>query len=210
MRASSDISGRSRCIVELSRRVIRVQVRRRGWRRIRHRKRAEAHQAHHKAAEYTITVGIQGLGLRVSQSHSREKKNRRKDTIENMLQNLYSPLYEILRRARYETSDFKAMVIAEWNNKGREGPRDCVLSEEQLVRVREIVERFGHYMDSDEQARLTKVLSNPDSIGAIHVERLKQPQHLFLNSEIDQRFDYIKERRDTLRKELEHLIKAPR
>lgn len=135
------------------------------------------------------------------------KKNRRKDTIENMLQNLYSPLYEILRRARYETSDFKAMVIAEWNNiEGREGPRDCVLSEEQLVRVREIVERFGHYMDPDEQARLTKVLSNPDSIGAIHVERLKQPQHLFLNAEIDQRFDYIKDRRDTLRKELEHLI----
>ena len=69
------------------------------------------------------------------------KKNRRKDTIERMLENLYSPLYEILRRARYETGDFKSMVIAEWNHKeGRVGPRDCVLSEEQLARVREVIE----------------------------------------------------------------------
>jgi hypothetical protein len=138
-------------------------------------------------------------------------KNRRKDTIENMLENLYSPLYETLRRVRYETSDFKAMVIGEWSRKqGRQGPRDCVFSEEQLAEVREIIERFGHYMDPVEQALLTKVLSNPDSIGAISTERLKQPQHLFLNVEIDPRFDYIKETRDTLRKQLEELTKGPR
>lgn len=139
------------------------------------------------------------------------RKGRRKDTIESMLENLYSPLYEALRRARYETSDFKAMVIGEWSRKeGRQGPRDCVLSEERLADVREIIEKFGHYMDSVEQALLTKVLSNPDSIGAISRERLKHPQHLFLNAEIDPRFDYIKETRDTLRKELEELTKGPR
>ena len=138
------------------------------------------------------------------------KKNRRKDTIESMLENLYSRLYEILRSARYETSDFKAMVIAEWNRReGRVGPRDCILSEEQLARVREIVERFGHYMDPVEQSQLTKVLSKPDSIGAIQGERLKQPQHLFLNTEIDLRFDYIMKTRDTLRKELDDLIRVP-
>jgi uncharacterized protein YggT (Ycf19 family) len=49
------------------------------------------------------------------------KKNRRKDTIERMLENLYSPLYEIVRRARHETDNFKLMVIAEWDKKGRGG-----------------------------------------------------------------------------------------
>jgi hypothetical protein len=128
------------------------------------------------------------------------KKKRRKDTIESMLENLYSRLYEIFGSARYETSDFKAMVIAEWNRReGRVGPRDCILSEEQLARVREIVERFGHYMGPVEQSQLTKVLSKPDSIGAIQGERLKQLQHLFLNTEIDLRFDYIMKTRDTLR-----------
>ena len=126
-----------------------------------------------------------------------------------MLENLYSPLYEILRRARFETSDFKAMVIAEWDGKeGHQGPRDYVLSEEQLVEVREIVERFGHYMDPVEQAQFTKALSKADSIGAIRAELLKQPQHLFLNTEIDPRFDYIKKTRDTLRRELDDLIRV--
>jgi hypothetical protein len=135
------------------------------------------------------------------------KKNRRKDTIERMLENLYSRLYEILRRARYETSDFKTMVIAECNNvKGRVGPRDCVLSEEQLARVRDIVERYAHYVDSDEQARLTEALSEHVAIGAIQQTRLTQPQYLFLNSQIDPRLDYIKQRRDELRKELDDLI----
>ena len=138
------------------------------------------------------------------------KKNRRKDTVERMLENLYSPLYEILRRARYETDKFKLMVIAEWNKEGRGGPRDCVLSEEQLARVREVVERFGHYMDPVEQALLTKVLANPNSIGAISGDRLTQPWHLFLNAEIDPRFDYIKKTRDTLRKELDELIRVSR
>jgi len=137
------------------------------------------------------------------------KKDRRKDTIERMLENLYSPLYEILRRARHETDNFKPMVIAEWNHKeGRVGPRDCVLSEKQLARVREIVERFGHYMDPVEQALLTKVLANPDSIGAISGDRLTEPWHLFLNAEIDPRFDYIKKTRDMLRKELDELVRV--
>jgi hypothetical protein len=134
---------------------------------------------------------------------------RREDAIERIerkLETLYSPLYEILRRARFETNDFKAMVIAEWSRKeGHVGPRDCVLSEEELTRVREIVERHGHYMDPVEQAKLTKVLSDPDSIGAISGERLKQPWHLFWNAEIDPRFDYIKKTRDALIRELSDL-----
>jgi len=85
-----------------------------------------------------------------------------------------------------------------------------VLSEEQLARVREVVERFGHYMDPVEQALLTKVLANPNSIGATSGERLTQPWHLFLNAEIDPRFDYIKKTRDTLRKELDELIRVSR
>ena len=47
------------------------------------------------------------------------KKDRRKDTIERMLENLYSPLYEILRRARHETDNFKPMVIARMEPQGR-------------------------------------------------------------------------------------------
>lgn len=134
------------------------------------------------------------------------ERDRRQDTIERRLETLYSPLYEVLRRARFETNDFKAMVIAEWSRKeGRVGPRDCVLSEEELAKVREIVERHGHYMDPVEQAKLTKVLSNPDSIGGISGERLKQPWHLFWNAEIDPRFDYIKKTRDALIRELSDL-----
>jgi len=164
----------------------------------------------------TLFVAVVGLAVTIVMARyayatiAEMRKDRRKDTIERMLENLHSPLYEMLRRARHETDDFKSMVIAEWNKKGRGGPRDCVLSEEQLTRVREVVERFGHYMDPVEQALLTKVLANPNSIGATSGERLTQPWHLFLNAEIDPRFDYIKKTRDTLRKELDELIRVSR
>jgi hypothetical protein len=98
-------------------------------------------------------------------------------------------------------------MSSQFNWKGSVGPRNCVLSEEQLATVRDIVERYGHYMDSTEQARLTKALSEHVSIGAIRETRFAQPQYLFLNSLIDPRLDYIKQRRDELRKELDELTK---
>lgn len=124
------------------------------------------------------------------------KKNRRKDTIEKMLENVYSPLYEILRKAKFENherGEARPLSGFEW-----------AVYDNELQTMREIVEKFGHYFD--DRAEFEKV--------SMLVQRPKRTR-VGLNwfngfSEVDmaEHFGYIKRRRDELTDELRELIKV--
>jgi len=59
-------------------------------------------------------------------------KDRRKDTVEKMLENVYSPLYEILRKAKFEDderSKARSLPGFEWSIKDDElEGRSCPLN----------------------------------------------------------------------------------
>jgi hypothetical protein len=72
------------------------------------------------------------------------KKNRRKDTVEKTLENVYSPLYAILPRGESMEGGSR--------EKERELARieiGChyVFYDSEVERMLEILERFGHYVD---------------------------------------------------------------
>ena len=82
------------------------------------------------------------------------KKDRRKDMIERQLEKVYSPLYEILRRAKFENGD---------RSKARQVLRvDWVAHLDEYTRMREIVVVFGHYFENQKELELfAKALENP-------------------------------------------------
>jgi len=123
-------------------------------------------------------------------------KDRRKETIERMLENVYSPLSEILRKAKFENDE---------RSKARNLPGFAwSVKDHELDRLRNIVERFGHYFDRDEIAKFSKVLENP---------KRTRVSVFWLNGfgevEMSERFEYIMKQRKDLMEELRQLTKPP-
>lgn len=79
------------------------------------------------------------------------KKNRRKDTIERMLENIYSPMREILTRARREDTSLRASIRKE---PAKNGIRDYVLSPQEYDQIQRMIDQFGYYLGSVELGRL--------------------------------------------------------
>ena len=73
-----------------------------------------------------------------------------------MLEAVYSPLCDILRRAK--SSEDRQLI--------RKFPpeREYALTEEEFIRVREIIERFGHYLGGQERMAITNVLEQKHDV----------------------------------------------
>jgi hypothetical protein len=131
------------------------------------------------------------------------KRDRRKDLIEKKLSEVYSPLFEILERARWDTKrDSRDMARRATTVTG---PRAYALTEKEFEEIRRIIERFGHFIESKKRDELTKTLDDHETcdIGVIAAPRdvyyrLKTP-------ETDALREYIKKRREELSQELEKL-----
>jgi hypothetical protein len=124
------------------------------------------------------------------------RKNRRKDTIEKMLENAYSPLYEILRRAKFgDERNIIRQAIS---------PREYVLEEEEFTQVREIVERFGHYLGHQERIALTNALAKHD----IYRDLPGGLYYRFRLVDIENHWIHVWKTCESLRKELEDLTKV--
>jgi hypothetical protein len=136
------------------------------------------------------------------------KKDRRKDTIEKMLENLYSPLYGILRRAKFgngERSDARQSHGFEW-----------VIDESELAQILEMTQTYGHYLDRNELAKVLLTLEKP-----MKWREIKPPSTIppttpygtvtyygFTEIDMSEHFDTIKSTRDKLMKELDDLTKV--
>lgn len=121
-------------------------------------------------------------------------KDRRKDTVERMLENVYSPLYEILRKAKFENGD---------RSKARSHPGfEWSVKDDELDRIRNTVERFGHYFDRDEVTKFSRLLEKPKRT-RVSVFWFNG----FSEVEMSGRFEYIKKQRQDLMEELRQLTK---
>lgn len=79
------------------------------------------------------------------------KRDRRKNTIERMLENVYSPMLEILTRARSEKIGRRDAIR---KTPAANGVRDYVVMPQEFDDMRNIVERFSYYIGSPELERL--------------------------------------------------------
>jgi hypothetical protein len=129
------------------------------------------------------------------------RKNRRKDTIERKLENLYSPLYEILSGAKFtlwETTSERDYVKSFLKDVG---PNDYVLKDQELRKIHDIIERSSHYMDLDDRGELTKALQK----FKLHKLTTLGIWYQFFGDGIDPCLDRIARKRERLMKELEKL-----
>jgi hypothetical protein len=151
-----------------------------------------------------LTVSLAGYAF---QAVREAKRDRRKDLIEKKLGEVYSPLCEILRRARWDEKD--AYRAEARRAPAVEGPRLYALSETEFERVREVVERFGHYIDQDVRDKLTEALDDyethsmsghgpPTRLPTVTYYRLRNPK-------VEPLHNHIKNRREELSQELEKL-----
>ncbi len=131
------------------------------------------------------------------------KRNRRKDTIENMLEKIYSPMYEILRRAKFGNDEIRQSIRADPSGNG---PRDYVLEKNEVDEINQLIERYGHYLNPIDLAKLTKAIERPIRSNRVFPGFGIAYFHL-LNAEIDPHFESIKNCRDQLRRELEELTR---
>ena len=129
------------------------------------------------------------------------KKNRRKDTIEKMLENVYSPLYDILRRAQFADDRIKVRMA--------DPAREFVLTEEELGEVHEIIERFGHYLGGQERMGLTNVLEKKVEVWVDQsLGRMTRPRYYrYRLVDLNDHWVFLWRTSDGLRRELEELTK---
>ena len=116
------------------------------------------------------------------------KKDRRKDTAEKQLENVYTPIYEILRLARERGQSH--------------GPSTWVISKKELERIDEIIARFGHYFGRVDLERFRKTLQRGKE------EPVYKETMLYQTAEINDAVQYIEKRRKDLMAELEELTAA--
>lgn len=89
----------------------------------------------------------------------REAKNdRKKASIERMLEKIYFPMLNILDTGRNSKTDMRG-TVREWgvHVRGSEEPKEkwaFVLTQQEFDQIREMVERFGYYLESTELDRL--------------------------------------------------------
>lgn len=134
----------------------------------------------------------------------REAKNdRKKDTIERMLENVYSPLREILMRTRFESTPMRNSVR---QVPFQSGPRDYVLIQEEFDQVRGIVEKFGHYFEPSELLKFRLELEKYD-VTIPSYDPAKGPVlwYRFHNNDLDPRREYIERKCTKLREALQVL-----
>jgi len=125
------------------------------------------------------------------------KKDRRKETIEKQLENLYSPLRETLWRAK-KGNEYHRRTTRE--SIQRVGVIDYVIENEELDDILTRIKTFGHYLDPEEGERLTQALGQS--------EETEHPEYRQIqNAYIDSHFNYIDEKRKRLTEELVKLTK---
>jgi len=129
------------------------------------------------------------------------RKQRKKDTIEKMLENVFFPLYETLRRARFEEG--RRGIRQE---KFHRGPRDYAFQERELAGMREIIERYGHYLDPVRLMKFNMDLDKYDLvIPSYDTRKAPSRYYRFWNGDMDPYFEYFKRRCEELREQLQRL-----
>jgi len=130
------------------------------------------------------------------------RRNRRKDMVEKMLENVYSPLYDILRRAKF--AEDREMIRQSVSQ------REYVLTEEEFVQVRGIIERFGHYLGGQERMAITNVLEQKRDLFIDPHLTAGRRYYRWRLVDIEKHWMFLWRTSEDLRRELEELTKRKR
>lgn len=129
------------------------------------------------------------------------RRNRRKDMVEKMLENVYSPLYDILRRAKF--AEHREMIRQSVSQ------REYVLTEEEFVQVRGIIERFGYYLGGQERMAITNVLEQEHDL-FIDPRVTAGRYYRWRLVDIEKHWVFLWKTSEDLRRELEELTRRKR
>jgi hypothetical protein len=119
------------------------------------------------------------------------KRDRRKDAIEKQLEAAYSPLYEILRRAGFESTDHRNSL---------RGDAKWAVSEAEYSEMRMIIEKHGHHLGRDEAARISKLLQEAKRQRPVADWSYALPEPYVI-----ERYEHLKKLRDDLIDEYDEL-----
>ena len=150
-----------------------------------------------------------GLVYYASVTINEARKDRKKDTIERMLEKIYFPMFEILSRARNENG--VRTMVRSWpvqiGNSEEPGEKGLyVLTSEEFEQIREMVERFGYYLGQTELGRLKFDLEKYYTARSTADLELTQPPWIRLNtSAFDEHWRVLDSRCKQLTSELGRL-----
>jgi len=126
------------------------------------------------------------------------KKDRRKETIEKQLENLYSPLRETLWRAK-KGNEYHRQTTRDIIN--RVGVVDYVIKNQELDDILTRIKTFGHYLNPEIRESLTQALGQS--------EETQHPDYRQIqNAYIDPHFKYIDEKQKLLTEEFIDLTRT--
>jgi hypothetical protein len=131
------------------------------------------------------------------------KKNRRKDTIEKMLEDVFFPLYQVLWRAKYEGTSGRVQMRG-----GRDGY--YAIRDKEIENIQDILERFGHYVDAAKLKEFNEVLDHPQDRRTCGGPL--EPSFLYsgyANAQMDPFFNHVKRQSEQLKKQLRDLAGVP-
>jgi len=142
-----------------------------------------------------VLAGYTGITIREAQ------KNRRKSTIERELEKLYSPLCEILERARYESSVERNAI------RSKPPESSFALSLKEFDRISSIIERYGHYLDDAERLRLKvdlqrHAIKEKDSLNEVDLVRREGIWYCYTDIDMERHLIFMREKREELRSAL--------
>jgi len=91
-------------------------------------------------------------------------RNRRGDLVEKSLEEVYSPLYQILHRSFFRLGQFTRKKDGGWDLRLNRSfatlpPPLHPLTKEELDRICRITERFGHLIPSEDFLNLTSAIT---------------------------------------------------
>ena len=127
-------------------------------------------------------------------TESRKKEER--EEAEKRLSELYSPLYEILRRAKDENTRQRNYIRTQLPS--NDGPRNYVLDQSELNKVHEILERSGHYLEQGRRERIARDLGNCDG----PFKYFDNVYYRLRDSEFDPHTSFVKSKSDELTNKL--------
>jgi hypothetical protein len=156
-------------------------------------------------AIFALYQGIEARRLRseIARILQSTEKGRKKNMIEKMLESIYSPLREILTRAKLESTDERNSVR---QLPFKSGPKDYAVAEQEFKQIREIIERFGHYLDVTELLKLRKDLEKYSHVPLPYdTDKTGRPVYYygFDNSDLDPHREYVERKCKELTEELQ-------
>lgn len=146
-----------------------------------------------------VLVGITGyyawqMKKQVNATVEMARKDREFRLLEAKLQKAYQPIYEILRRAKFQ--------IARPDGRG-----NYSIQKSELLEIQKIVANYGYYLTKNLERLLTMKIINGIPIYPPWKQEELTDYHVFQPVDLDEMYNIIESKKDELKNKLEEMSK---